>query len=67
GAIRALVDQVTLVPENGELTIVLKGDLAAMLSFAANKKPGSISGTGLLASQVSLVAGVGFEPTTFRL
>ncbi len=56
-AIRALVDRVTLVPENGELVIILRGDLAAMLSFAANKKPGSISGTGLLASQVSLVAG----------
>ena len=26
------------MPENGELAIVLKGDLAAMLSFAAGKK-----------------------------
>jgi hypothetical protein len=57
--LRTLVDRVELVPENGELAIVLPGDLAAMLSFASNKKPGTISGTGLsaLASQASLVAG----------
>ena len=67
--LRHLVDQVTLVPEKGKLAIVLRGDLAAMLSFASNKKPGTISGTGLsvLASQASLVAGARFELTTFRL
>ena len=60
--LRTLVDRVDLVPENGELAIVLRGDLAAMLSFAANKKPGTISGTGfsVLASQASLVAGARF-------
>jgi hypothetical protein len=26
------------IPENGSLAIVLRGDLAAMLAFAANKK-----------------------------
>jgi hypothetical protein len=48
-----------LVPENGELAIVLRGDLAAMLSYAANKKPGAVSGAGsdALAVQASLVAG----------
>ena len=58
--VRALVDQVTLVPENGELAIVLRGDLAAMLSYAANKKPGAVSGAGpeALAVQASLVAGM---------
>lgn len=35
---RTLMDRVELVPENGELAIVLRGDLAAMLSFATNKK-----------------------------
>ena len=100
---RTLVDQVTLIPENGELATVLRGDLGAILRFAAGKKspdflteaealdnlltPGSlVAGTGnrrslrngsgnaktsaagaLEVSQVSLVAGVGFEPTTFRL
>jgi hypothetical protein len=50
---------VDLVPENGELSIVLRGDLAAMLSFAINKKPGTNVGTGfsVLGSQGSLVAG----------
>lgn len=57
--IRALVNQVTLVPENGELAIVLRGDLAAMLSYAGNKKPGAVSGAGsdALAMKASLVAG----------
>ena len=35
---RTLVDQVTLVPDEVELAIVLRGDLAAILRFAANKK-----------------------------
>ena len=57
-ALRALVDDVRLVPDNSELAIVLRGDLAAMLTFASGKqKPGPLSGTGL--SQVSLVAGTG--------
>lgn len=59
--IRALVDQVALVPENGELAIVLKGDLAAMLRFAADKqKPGTdpVAGlVGAIGSPGSLVAG----------
>ena len=89
--IRSLVSAIELTPENGDLAIVLRGDLAAMLSFASNKKkPGapareaglsesllsqalSVAGTRstrwLRGSdpQGSLVAGVGFEPTTFRL
>ncbi|SDF50069.1 hypothetical protein SAMN05216337_105838 [Bradyrhizobium brasilense] len=35
---RKLVDQVTLVPDGEELAIVLRGDLAAILRFAASKK-----------------------------
>lgn len=35
---RTLVDQRRLVPDEAELTIVLCGDLAAILRFAANKK-----------------------------
>ncbi len=68
---RTLVDQVTLVPENGELRFMLRGDLAGILRFAANKKnPGSLLEAGVLdglLSQGSLVAGTGFEPVTFRL
>lgn len=100
---RSLVDQVTLVPDDGELAIVLRGDLGAILRFAAGKKnpdflseaealdnllsPGSLVAGGRNSrslrngagnaktsalgatevSQVSLVAGTGFEPVTFRL
>jgi site-specific DNA recombinase len=89
--IRSLASAIELTPENGDLAIVLRADLAAMLSFASNKrKPGAPAReAGLSASllsqalsvagassarwlrgsdpQGSLVAGVGFEPTTFRL
>lgn len=59
--LRSLVDQITLQPDGNGLAIVLRGDLAAMLSFAANtKKPGLRGETGLICdpgSQASLVAG----------
>ncbi len=58
---RTLVDQVTLVSDAEELAIVLRGDLAAILRFAANKKnPDVLSEAGVLEgllSQKSLVAG----------
>ncbi|WP_264821128.1 hypothetical protein [Acetobacter cibinongensis] len=37
-AIRSLITRIRLIPENGVLGIFLEGDLAAMLSFASNKK-----------------------------
>lgn len=58
---RTLVDQVTLVPEAEQLAIVLRGDLAAILQFAAGKKnPDFLSEAGALdslLSQASVVAG----------
>ncbi len=71
--VRSLVSAIELVPEGGELAILLRGDLAAMLSFAAdgNKKPGApcwAAGLfGDLRPPGSLVAGAGFEPAAFRL
>jgi len=45
---RTLVDQVTLVPEEAKLAIVLRGDLAAMLRFASNKNnPNVLSDAGV--------------------
>ena len=41
---RGLVDRITLVPEAGRLSIVLRGDLAAMLGFASNSKKTSLLG-----------------------
>ena len=61
-AIRALIDEIRLVPEDGELKIELFGELAALAGLA-NKNPRS-DDRGL---QLTLVAGAGFEPATFRL
>jgi site-specific DNA recombinase len=60
--IRGLIEEIRLVPEKGKLRIELFGELAALINLA-NGSPRS-GGTGV---QVTLVAGVGFEPTTFRL
>jgi site-specific DNA recombinase len=60
--IRDLIEEIRLVPQKGKLRIELFGKLAALINLA-NKNPRS-GGTG---AQVTLVAGVGFEPTTFRL
>ena len=70
--VRSLVSAIELTPENGELAITLRGDLAAMLSVAANSKsagqPVRAAGASVAhMAQASLVAGTGFEPVTFRL
>ncbi|MEA2916090.1 MAG: hypothetical protein QOJ15_8171 [Bradyrhizobium sp.] len=45
---RTLVDRATLLPDGNEVEIVLRGDLAAILSFAAGKKkPGHEHGVPL--------------------
>ena len=61
-AIRTLIEEVRLVPDDGNLKIELFGELAALINLT-NEHPRSKE-TGV---QVTLVAGVGFEPTTFRL
>jgi site-specific DNA recombinase len=64
-ALRGLIDEVRLMPENGRLEIELLGDLAGILALGrGGKKPATANRDRL---QVTLVAGVGFEPTTFRL
>jgi len=59
--LRQFVNQVRLVPEDGKLGIVLRGDLAAILAFVEGKqKPGAAVAAGLVdvfGSQLSLVAG----------
>jgi site-specific DNA recombinase len=65
--IRSLIEEIRLIPEDGRLRIELRGELAGILALsAAGKKPGGFS-AARLAKQIKLVAGVGFEPTTFRL
>jgi site-specific DNA recombinase len=65
--IRALVDRIELTPNaENKLDIDLFGDLAGILSLATNaNRPLEESDPSVV--QVKLVAGVGFEPTTFRL
>src|SRR6266851_3777364 len=65
--IRSLIDEICLVPADGQLRVELRGELAGILALAADsKKPGGLSATGL-AQQIKMVAGIGFEPMTFRL
>jgi site-specific DNA recombinase len=65
--IRSLIEQIRLVPDGGELRVELRGELAAILALAADRtKPGSVGAAGL-SEQIKMVAGIGFEPMTFRL
>jgi site-specific DNA recombinase len=66
-----LIEKVVLTPDpeaqNG-LRVDLHGDLARILSTCAAARNEGLPGGFLRAgSQLSVVAGVGFEPTTFRL
>jgi len=54
-ALRGLIDAIVLTPNQGELQIELKGNLAAMLGAAQNAKRSPE--TGDLSLQVVLVAG----------
>jgi site-specific DNA recombinase len=73
--IRKLVDKIVLTPNDANgLSIDLHGDLAGILQVSVGKLPPS--GKRRAASdgyseaadqQVTMVAGIGFEPMTFRL
>ena len=73
--LRTLIDRIVLSPTEAEigLDIDIEGDLAGILSLAkGQKKTASLAESGGSSSvgenqQLKLVAGVGFEPTTFRL
>lgn len=81
-ALRALVDKIVLTPDpDGDgLLIDLHGALASLLRLAtgqplqqvmrranSNAAPGASGGGVDKIGELVLVAGVGFEPTTFRL
>ena len=81
--LRALIERVVLTPDEtapDRLRAELRGDLAMILQAAAGAEPAAccgarllgarnekLPGTGVLGSQLSVVAGTGFEPVTFRL
>ncbi len=67
--IRGLIRSVTVHATAAGVTLELEGALAAMLELARNaeSKPGEELAEADVARSVEVVAGVGFEPTTFRL
>jgi site-specific DNA recombinase len=65
--LRSLIDRIELKPNHRrKLEINLYGHLAGIISLAGNKNA-PLDPNEPSIQQVKLVAGVGFEPTTFRL
>ena len=60
----SLIAGITLTPSDAGLEIDVQGDLAAILTIANAKSPAALAAG---QSQVTVVAGTGFEPVTFRL
>ena len=60
--IRSLIERIVLTPEGERLKAELYGDLAGILALCEGARQGAGGG-----SEVSVVAGGGFEPPTFRL
>jgi hypothetical protein len=68
---RELIDHVLLTPIEDEtgrksLSVDLHGHLAGILAMASNSRKPLVQ-TGPEIASIKLVAGVGFEPTTFGL
>lgn len=59
-----LIEEILLVPVDGELRIHLRGSLAEMLDFSLEDEHSGSMDTGV---QITLVAGEGFEPPTHGL
>jgi site-specific DNA recombinase len=67
-SLRKLIDKIVLTPQPQGYSIDLHGDLAGILTLASGKSnKTACAGLAEAVSQVSLVAGAGFEPAAFRL
>ncbi len=73
-ALRALIEKIVLKPgpNRGEIDATLYGELGTILSWIERQAVGKATktntpGAGLAGVSVSVVAGAGFEPATFRL
>ncbi len=64
-AIRSLIEKIVVVPVNSKVTVDLYGEIGSILRLAARSKNQDAVAT--LVEQLVVVAGAGFEPTTFRL
>jgi site-specific DNA recombinase len=64
--IRSLIDRIEVHPgqRRGRCEVIVVGALGQILAFAQQKTTATSSGDG---GTFLMVAGVGFEPTTFRL
>ena len=67
--IRAMIEGVDLTPRAGGagLDAVLRGDLAHILALCGGLKTANAPDLAVTGRQLSMVAGTGFEPVTFRL
>ena len=72
-AARGLIDRIVLTPAESGIgfDVELVGDITSMISLGLagsqpNRRAGGVD-HDLFGCSVNLVAGVGFEPTTFRL
>ncbi|SDF46621.1 recombinase family protein [Limimaricola pyoseonensis] len=65
--LRGLIDSLVLTPGAEGYAIDLTGDLAGILSMSLGTNAKPAVAAAMAGLQVSLVAGAGFEPATFRL
>ena len=68
-SIRSQIERITLTPNaEGRLDVQLYGDLAQILQFCEmGERKRQRPGRGKPGRELSVVAGAGFEPATFRL
>ncbi len=70
-ALRSLIEEIRMVPEDGGLRVQVRGELASILGLAgqnaSNNNAVAAADAISLSRQVKMVAGTGFEPVTFRL
>ena len=68
-AIRGLIDGIVLTPgeKRGELQVTLRGELGKILEWTGSGAEKEKTDTPVSGMSVSVVAGAGFEPATFRL
>jgi site-specific DNA recombinase len=62
--VRSLIERVELHPAEGGFRVELIGEIANMLALSAGTESAN---SEIARASVKVVAGVGFEPTTFRL
>jgi DNA invertase Pin-like site-specific DNA recombinase len=67
--VRSQIERITLTPgADGTFAVALQGDLARILQLCeAGEGKSERPGTGVPGRRLSVVAGEGFEPPTFRL